>query len=105
MVLPRLRRPAMTSQAARRAEEAVWLAPPEGPPAPRLVEAARGTAADGVHPGCGLGAAGADLAAAGESAGLVISPASGAIVCSRERVSRRIGSSGISGVIVFCGSN
>jgi acetyl/propionyl-CoA carboxylase alpha subunit len=59
------------------ADEAVWLAQADGPPAPGLLEAARRTAADAVHPGCGPGAADADLAAACESSGLTfIGPSS-----------------------------
>jgi acetyl/propionyl-CoA carboxylase alpha subunit len=59
------------------ADEAVRPAASGGPPAQRLLEAARRIGADAVHPGCGAGAEYADLAAACESSGLTfIGPSS-----------------------------
>jgi propionyl-CoA carboxylase alpha chain len=55
---------------ARLADEAVTLETADRPPASRLVEAARRTGADAVHPGSGALAADADFAAACETAGL-----------------------------------
>jgi acetyl/propionyl-CoA carboxylase alpha subunit len=56
---------------AHLADEAVALGPADSPPAPGLLEAARRTGADAVHPGCGALAADADFAAACEAAGLI----------------------------------
>ena len=62
---------------AHLADEAVPLGPADGPPAQRLLEAARRTGADAVHPGCGSLAADADFAAACETSGLTfIGPSS-----------------------------
>jgi propionyl-CoA carboxylase alpha chain len=62
---------------ARLADESVPLGAAEAPPAPRLLEAARRTGADAVHPGCGSVAADADFAAACETSGLTfIGPSS-----------------------------
>jgi acetyl/propionyl-CoA carboxylase alpha subunit len=52
------------------ADEAVRLEASDGPPAQRLLEAARRIGADAVHPGCGSGAEYVDLAAACEFSGL-----------------------------------
>ena len=62
---------------AHLADEAVPLGPAHGSPALRLIEAARRTEADAVHPGCGSLAADADFAAACETSGLTfIGPSS-----------------------------
>jgi propionyl-CoA carboxylase alpha chain len=55
---------------ARLADEAVALGQSETPLPPRLVEAAKRTGADAVHPGCDSLAADADFAAACEESGL-----------------------------------
>jgi acetyl/propionyl-CoA carboxylase alpha subunit len=55
---------------AQLADEAVALRPAETPLPPRLVEAAKRTGADTIHPGCGPLAGDADFAAACEESGL-----------------------------------